>query len=148
MQFDDSYLSLLNILIYDKRVKQHGMLTEFCYSKTFGHGGFYYKAYMNKIHSNHYIFVEDFEKGNVVFLMPYGVKYLEKEMAELKQKKTQVIKEFFGKKFRKDMIIEMPEEERQKQIADFEKVICGFENWSKFDFAKDGKLICTGKEEA
>lgn len=47
-------------------------------------------------------------------------------MAEIHER---AIKEFFGNNFREDMIMRISEDERQKQIKEWEKLTLGLENW-------------------
>ncbi len=130
MEIDDKYLGLIHTLIYDKRNKMCGMISEL--SIMGGIGGYMvgYTAFMNRLYSKNYIFIEDFEKGNVVFLMPYDLKCYVKESDELKERQRKAIQEFFGDKFRENMIMEISEEERQKEIREWEKRWCGLELWS------------------
>lgn len=71
MQIEDKYLSILNLLIYDKRTGMNGIISDLRINNYFNGILFSYNAFMNRQHSSQYIFVEDFEKGNVVFLLPY-----------------------------------------------------------------------------
>lgn len=129
MQIEDKYLSLLNLLIYDKRTGMNGIIFDFRISNYFNGILFSYNAFMNRQHSSQYIFVEDFEKGNVVFLLPYGIKYMEKEIEEMASKHEKAIRDFFGDKFREDMIMRISENDRQKQIGYFDTLARGLENW-------------------
>lgn len=57
-----------------------------------------------------------------------------KEMEEMAERHTQAIKEFFGDKFREDMIMRISEDERQEQIRKWESLTRGLDNWDfKFD---------------
>lgn len=132
MVIDDKYFKLLNVLIYDKRRKMNGILSSLDIMG-FANGEYLvsYKAYMSKPHSNVYIFVEDFMKGNVVFLLPFGVNYLVKEMEWLAEQHLAQIKEFFKEDFREDMIMRISEEERREEIRKNEEIIIGLENWDR-----------------
>lgn len=129
MQIEDKYLNLLNLLIYDKRTGMNGIISDLRINNYFNGTLFSYNAFMNRQNTSQYIFVEDIEKGNVVFLLPYGIKYMEKEMEEMAGKHKKAIMDFFGDKFREDMVMRISEDERQKQIKYFDTLTCGLENW-------------------
>lgn len=129
MEIEDKYFSLLNLLIHDKRTGMNGIICDFRISNYFNGKLFSYNAFMNRQNTSQYIFVEDIEKGNVVFLLPYGIKYMEKEMEEMASKHEKTIRDFFGDKFREDMIMRISEDERQKQIKYFDTLTRGLENW-------------------
>lgn len=76
-----------------------------------------------------YIFVEDFKKGSVVFLLPFGVKYMEEELEEMAEHHTRCIKEFFGEDFREDMLMRISEDKRQEEIRKIDQIMLGLENW-------------------
>lgn len=111
MEIEDKYLKLINLLVHDKRTKSNGIICSLEIDWLIG--GFYicYRAMFN-YGSYKSIYVEDFENGNVVFLIPYGRGCMEKEFEEIGKKHKQAIKEFFGEEFREDMIMEISEEER------------------------------------
>lgn len=129
MEIDEKYLNLLHILIYDKRTNENGIISSFVITQYIGGIGFSYQAYMNGQKPNATIFVEDFEKGNVVFLLPFGTGYMDKEMEEMAEQHTKRIKEFFGDKFRDDMIVRISEDERQAEIRKWKEIMLGLENW-------------------
>lgn len=130
MLINDKYFKLLNVLIYDKRVRMNGIISSLDVMKlTDGNYLISYKAYMTKRNSDVYIFVEDFEKGNVVFLLPFGVSYMVKEMEELAERHMKKIKEFFGENFREDMVMRISEDDRQNEIRKYEQIMLGLENW-------------------
>lgn len=132
MEIDEKYFKLLNILIYDKRTKMNGIISSIdIMGQICGSYLISYKAYMSKQHSDVYIFVEDFEKGNVVFLLPFGTTYMVKEMEEMAKQHTERIKEFFGENFQEDMIMMIPEDERQEEIRKWENLTIGLENWDR-----------------
>lgn len=131
MEIEEKYLNLLNLLIYDKRRQMNGMLSELCISVSFGGHMIYYKAHMSKTHANDIIFVEDFEKRNVVFLQPFSVNYQKELLEEMAERQENAIKEFFGDKFHEDMIMKISEEERQEQIRQWDSLMLGLENWDK-----------------
>lgn len=138
MQIEDKYFNLIHTFIHDKRTKMNGILSSLAITRYIQGYGISYIAYMNSQNPNFHIFVEDFEKGNVVFLLPFGVKYMEKEMEETAEQDTKNIKEFFGDKFREDMIMRISEEERQEEIRKWEKLTIGLENWDrKFESQKN-----------
>lgn len=121
MVIDDKYLGLLGTFIYDKRTKMEGMLSELCIMGLPNGYTLYYNAYMNQIRNDAMICVEDFESGNVVFLEPFGIVYMENEMKEIAKMHRKAIVDFFGDKFREDMIVRISEKERQKKIKEWEK---------------------------
>lgn len=130
MEIADKYLGLIHTYIYDKRTKMCGMISDLSIMGGIGGYGIGYTAFMNRLYSKAYIFVEDFEKGNVVFLMPYDLKCYVKETDEFRAKQRKAIQDFFGDKFREDMIMEISEEERQEEIREWEKRLCSLENWA------------------
>ena len=129
MVIDDKYLGLLGTYIYDKRTKMHGIISDLCIMGMPDGYSVYYNAYMNSIRSNAMICVEDFESGSVVFLEPFGIVYMEKEMKEIAKRHRKVIVDFFGDKFREDMIVKISETERQKKIKELEKFTYGLREW-------------------
>ena len=129
MIIDDKYLGLLGTYIYDKRTKMEGMISDLCIMGLPNGYTVYYNAYMNSIRSNAMICVEDFESGSVVFLEPFGIVYMEKEMKEIAKRHRKVIVDFFGDKFREDMIVKISETERQKKIKEWEKFTYGLREW-------------------
>ena len=129
MVIDDKYFGLLGTYIYDKRTKMEGMISDLCIMGLPNGYTVYYNAYMNSIRSNAMICVEDFESGSVVFLEPFGIVYMEKEMKEIAKRHRKVIVDFFGDKFREDMIVKISETERQKKIKEWEKFTYGLREW-------------------
>ena len=129
MVIDDKYLGLLGTYIYDKRTKMQGIISDLCVMGLPNGYTVYYNAYMNSIRSDVMICVEDFESGNVVFLEPFGIVYMEKEMKEISKRHRKAIADFFGDKFRKDMIMRIPETERQKKIKEWEEFTYGLKEW-------------------
>lgn len=129
MEIEEKYLKLLNLLIYDKRRKMNGMISGILINNYFNSIGISYQVFFSRVYANGMLFVEDIEKGNVVFLLPFGVKYnteLFEKMAEDHEKR---IKEFFGDKFREDMIMRISEEERQEEIRKWETYERSLDNW-------------------
>ena len=133
MVIDDKYLALLGTYIYDKRTKMHGTISDLCVMGLPNEYTVYYNAYMNSIRSDVMICVEDFESGNVVFLEPFGIVYMEKEMKEISKKHRKAIIDFFGDKFREDMIVKISETERQKEIKEWEKFTYALREWGTVD---------------
>ena len=131
MIIDDKYLGLLGTYIYDKRTKMNGILSDLCVMGLPNGYTVYYNAYMNAIRSNTMIFVEDFEGGNVVFLEPFGIVYMEKEMRKISEKHRKSIIGFFGEKFREDMIVRISERERQEKIKEWEKFTYALKEWGQ-----------------
>ncbi len=130
MELEDRYLKLIHLLVYDKRTKSSGMICSLDINGLIGGFGISYRVILG---ANIYrdIFVEDFEKGNVVFLIPYGVGYMEKELAEMGVRHKEIIKEFFANSFREDMIMEISEDERQTQIKEWDKCTKSLYYWNK-----------------
>lgn len=129
MVIDDKYLGLLGTYIYDKRTKMEGMISDLCIMGMPDGYSVYYNAYMNTIRSDAMICVQDFESGNVVFLEPFGVLYMEKEMKEISKRHKKAIVDFFGDKFREDMIVRISESERQNKIKEWEKYTYALKEW-------------------
>ncbi len=131
MEITDKYLGLIHTYIYDKRRKMCGMISDLRLSNYIGGYFLSYDAYMNGLYTSIPIFVDDFEKGNVVFLMSYDTKIYNVEMENICEIQRKHIKEFFGDKFRDDMILEIYEEDRQKEIREWAEKLCSLENWTK-----------------
>lgn len=136
MEIEDKYLKLLNLLVHDKRTKQNGMICSLEINGLIGGYGLSYRTMFDHCNVYRDIFFEDFEKGNVIFLIPFGIGYREKEFAKLGEIYKQRIKEFFGDKFREDMLMEINEEERQREIREWEKSRDTIFNWDR-KFAHD-----------
>ncbi len=138
MVIEDKYFDLLHTLIYDKRRKMSGIISGLEVMRFIDEYGISFRAYFNSINADFYIFTEDFEKGNVVFLLPFGVTYMVKEMEEIAERDTERIKAFFGDKFREDMIMRISEDERQEEIRGWQRLTTGLENWGRhFDRKKE-----------
>lgn len=131
MEIEDKRLKLLGLLIRDKRSGMNGIISALTIHNAIGGYFVSYEAYMSKVYSNRLIFVEDFEKGNIAFLLPFAVNYQKEFMEEMAKTHEAVIKEFFGDKFREDMIIRISEDERQEEIRKWESLTIGLENWDK-----------------
>ena len=131
MVIDDKYLGLLGTYIYDKRTKMTGIISDLCVMGSPNGYTVYYNAYMNAIRSSTMVCVEDFESGNVVFLEPFGIVYMEKEMKEISKRHKKAIVDFFGDKFREDMIVRISESERQKKIKEWEAFTYALREWGQ-----------------
>lgn len=131
MEIDEKYFKLLNLLIHDKRSGLNGIISELCVSAMIGGYMVYYRAYMTKTHANHIVFVSEFENGSIVFLQPFYINYQKEMLEEMAKRHEKAIKEFFGDKYRDDMIMRISEEERQKKIRQYESLTLGLENWDK-----------------
>ncbi len=129
MEIENKYINLLGCLIYDKRTGEEGMLSSISIQRFIGGYGVYFNAYYNRLNSNRMVFIEDIEKRNIVFLIPFSTNYQKELLGELAQRHKKVIKEFFGDKYREDMIMEIDEEERQKLIRWWENLSLPLENW-------------------
>lgn len=136
MVIDDKYLGLLGTYIYDKRTKMHGIISDLCVMGLPNGYTVYYNAYMNSIRSDVMICVEDFESGNVVFLEPFGIVYMEKEMKEIEKRHRKAIVDFFGDKFREGMIVRISESERQKKIKEWERFTYALKEWGTTEIGK------------
>ena len=101
MNIDDKYLKLINKLIYDKKKSICGIIRDLriTYLHTCGYA-ISYNAIMDNC-TNNMVFVEDFEKGNISFLMPYGEYGGCEDINSINEKE---IREFFGDKFKDCMI--------------------------------------------
>lgn len=132
MLIDDKYFDLLHTLIYDKRCKMSGILSSFEVSKYITGYGISFRAYMNSQNPNHYIFVEDFEKGNVVFLIPFDVKYMDGKLEHIEESNIEKIKNFFGDKYNDNMIMRISEQDRQEEIRKWDEISIGLNNWNRY----------------
>lgn len=131
MEVEDKYFSLLNLLVYDKRAKECGMISSLKFDKLIGGVCVYYEAYY---HCGKYrsVFVEDIKSGNVVFLIPFSVYEYDRELyKQMGEAFISAVKEFFGEEFREDMIMEISEEERQEEIRRWEKLTRPIDNWDR-----------------
>lgn len=129
MEIESKYFDLLWTYIYDKRCKASGMISSIEISRGLYGYIFNYIAIMNKYHDKHRIYINDFENGNVIFLMPFGIRYKEKEMDGLRKEQIKNIKKFFGDKFRENMVWEISEKERLAETARWDDFLIGLENW-------------------
>lgn len=121
MEIEDRYLNLINLLVYDKRTKQSGMICSIEIHNYF-RGFFIDFRAMFGCDSYRNIFVEDFTKGNIVFLIPYDRYNDENFYKEIGENYKQRIKDFFGDSYREDMIMEISEKERQNEIKHFQTI--------------------------
>ena len=131
MEIEERYINLLGLLIHDKRTKMNGILSSLQIMQVITGYCLSYRAFMNRQNADTYIFIEDFEKGNVVFLLPFGTTYMVEEMEEMAQRHTEAIKTFFGDQFREDMIVRISEDERQEEIRKWDDLMVGLENWDR-----------------
>lgn len=131
MEIEEKYLDLLNLLIHDKRNKMNGIISRLEISRLISGFCISYKAYMTRQYSDRDIFIQDIEKGNVVFLLPFGVKYSVELLEEMAKEDERKIRNFFGDKFREDMIMRISEEERQEEITRWNHMTDGLENWDR-----------------
>lgn len=130
MELDEKYLKLLNLLIYDKRSKLNGIISSIVINNYIAGIGVHYQVFWNRIYANTSLFIEDIEKGNVVFTLPFSKHEYDKKMFEVMANDHEKrIKEFFGDKFRDDMIIRISEEERQEEIRKWDLLSRGLDNW-------------------
>lgn len=136
MEIDERYFKLLNLLIYDKRSNTYGMISGIIINNYFNVTMISYQVFVSRVYAYSSLFIEDIEKGNVVFLLPFSTKYKVIELEEMAKRHEERIKEFFGNKFREDMIIRISEEKRQEEIRKWDDLSIGFENWEKIDFSK------------
>ncbi len=132
MVIEDKDFDLLHTLIYDKRRKLSGIISGFEVMRFIEGYGISFRAYFNPVNADLNIFTGDFENGNVVFLLPFGVTYMVKEMEEMAEQHTEKIKAFFGDKFREDMIMRISEDERQEEIRKWKSLTTGLENWGRY----------------
>ncbi len=145
MEIEDKYFNLLNCFIRDKRTNINGMISSIKIISLIGKYIICYEAFDDR-HTDYSICIEDFEKGNVVFLIPYSRSCLDKNLNKLGKLQKEAIKEFFGDKFREYMIMEISEEERQEQTRKWEEYIRGLSNWNE-KFQLDEMANKRGNEE-
>lgn len=131
MEIEEKYLKLLNILIYDKRTRMNGIISELFIMQLISGYTIGFKAYMSKTQSNQIVFVDDFENGSIVFLLPFGINYKDYLMGKMAKEHEAAIREFFGENFREDMIMRISEDDRQEKIRQRENLTLGLENWDK-----------------
>ena len=60
-----------------------------------------------------------------------GNETLEKEMKEIAKRHRKAIVDFFGDKFREDMIVRISERERQEKIKEWEKFTYALKEWGQ-----------------
>lgn len=133
MELEDKYFNLVNLLIYDKRSKMNGMISGILINRYIDGYTILFQAFMNRIYAYSNIFVEDFEKGNVIFLLPFSVGYNKEILEEMAKRHEQYIREFFGDKFREDMIARISEEDRQEEIKKWQEMCLSFEIWNRVE---------------
>lgn len=133
MELEDKYFNLVNLLIYDKRSKMNGIISGILINRHFEGPTISFQAFMNRIYAYSNIFVEDFEKGNVVFLLPFSIGYNKEILEEMAKRHEQYIREFFGDKFREDMIARVSEEDRQEEIKKWQEMSLSFEIWNRVE---------------
>ena len=61
----------------------------------------------------------------------FGIVYMEKEMKEISKMHRKAICDFFGEKFREDMIVRISERDRQKKIKEWEKFTYALKEWGQ-----------------
>lgn len=140
MVIEDKYFDLLHTLIYDKRRKMSGMLSDLIITRYIDGYGLSYEAFMSPIYALCHVFVEDIEAGNVVFLLPWGVDYQEEMFEEMAKNHTKKIKAFFGDKFREDMIMRISEEDRQKELRKWNELSRSLDNWNNYFYNRDKEI--------
>lgn len=133
MELEDKYFNLVNLLIYDKRSKMLGMISGILINRYSEGPTISFQAFMNRTYAYSNIFVEDFEKGNVVFLLPFSIGYNEEILEEMAKRHEQYIREFFGDNFREDMIARISEEDRQEEIKKWQEISLVFEIWNRVE---------------
>lgn len=142
MNIDDKDLAILNTLIYDKRTKESGILSEMQIIKGVGGYLFGYRAYFNTIRAERYVFREDIVAGNVIFLLPFDITHSQSESELYRDHKLKAIKKFLGDDYRDDLVWEISEEERQKEIRKWDELRYSWENWSNFLKDENGDYTC------
>ncbi len=136
MEINNRYLLLLNKLIYDPRIKANGMITSIEITPLFSsnglHYGIWYKVFFDRIHNDSILLVEDIEDKRIKFLLPFNLALDEKDEKEYQEKIIKDLKEYFGDHFSEDIIMRIPEEERQKQIKALDKILNSLHYWDKY----------------
>lgn len=131
MEVEDKYFSLLNLLVYDKRAKECGMICSFCFERLFSGIWCYYEGFF-RCGQYRSIYIDDIKSGNVVFILPFSVyENDKKDYDKIGEMFTNAVKEFFGDYFREDMIMQINEEERQEEIRYWEKLTRPIDNWDR-----------------
>ena len=132
MEIDKKYFDLLNTLVYDKRTKMYGMISGVLIRSYLGCYGIHYQVFYNRLYTDVILFVEDIEQGNVVFVLPFTLHGSQKDIFDKMAQDHEIkIKEFFGEKFREDMIIRISEEARQEEIRKWKELSRPLEDWSQ-----------------
>lgn len=129
MQLDEKYLSLLNLLVYDKRSKMDGMISGIVIRNCLNRVVVSYEMFISRIYANTSLFIEDIEKGNVVFLLPFVLNYQKEMFEKMAEDHEKRIREFFGDKFREDMVMRISEDDRQEEIRKWDNLTKGLEHW-------------------
>lgn len=143
MNIDDKDLAILNTLIYDKRTKECGILSEVQIIKGVNCYLFGYRAYFNTLRAERLVWREDIVAGNVIFLLPFDIMHSQSDTALYRDKKLKVIKDFLGDDYRDDLIWEISEEERQKEIRKWDELRYSLENWDRFLKDENGNYTCS-----
>lgn len=137
MEIDEKYFKLLNLLIYDKRYKMSGMITGIVITQHFGGTMISYQAFMNHVYSNVTVFVEDFLKGNIVFLLPFALDDRDDIFMEMAERHEVAVKEFFDGDFKPEMIMRISEDERQAEIQRWRSLVDGLRHWENYELNKE-----------
>lgn len=142
MNIDDKDLAILNTLIYDKRTKEYGILSEMQIIKGVNFYLFGYRAYFNPIRAERLVWREDIVAGNIIFLLPFDIIYSQSEENLYRDHTLKAIKDFLGDDYRDDLIWEISEDERQKEIRKWDELYHSLENWDKFLKDENGNYTC------
>lgn len=113
MVIEEKYLNLLGKFVYNKNIDKIGRISYI--QIAYGVEGYYFNfnVYYDSFNHDSLLFVEDFKKDKIKFVI-----FTDECLKEGTQKTLQEIKEFFGRDFSQDMILTMSTEE--KRIKDIE----------------------------
>ncbi len=116
MEIDEKYVRLLGKYIYNKRLDKYGYISSIEIKLSIGGYLIELKAYYDYFDDDDILFFEDFEKGKVQFtIISFGVP------KEISDREVEDIKFVFCEKFREDMLMYIPDDERTGRIRKHEK---------------------------
>lgn len=136
MEINDKNLLLLHKLIYDPRIKANGIITSIEITPLFFpdgmHPGFWYRVFINRNHSESILLVDDIKDKKIKFLIPFNLTMSAKEEKDYQERIISDLKEYFGDDFSDDILMYMPEEERQRQIRRLDQVFDSLQYWDQY----------------
>ncbi|MCM1219543.1 MAG: hypothetical protein NC548_34110 [Lachnospiraceae bacterium] len=135
MQIDDKHLLLLNKLIYDPRIEGYGMISSIELTPLLAPPelkiGLWYKVFYSKIRES-ILLVDDIKGKKIKFLMPFDTTLTKELEHEWHERTINELKEYYGDDYSDDILMYMPEEERLKQIKQFNDIINSLECWERY----------------